>query len=67
MNDEDKQLLREIHECLIGTLEKQGFIGETKSELGKLWGIIRISKYLVTAVIIPVALLVVEKVIEFIK
>lgn len=32
MNDEDRKLLREIHEKLIGDLDTKGFIGEVDTK-----------------------------------
>lgn len=36
MNKEDSELLREIHEVLVGTLDKPGFIEDTKNNFSKM-------------------------------
>jgi len=66
LNDEDRQLLKEIHECLIGDLDRQGFIGETKGRIEKLEGDIKRFKNYIAFVAVPLGGIVAERLIHVI-
>jgi hypothetical protein len=62
MDDEDKEMLRAIYECLLGDLSKEGFIGETKHKIEKLEGeIVRFKTYL-GLVAVPLGAVIAEKI-----
>ena len=57
MTDQDREKLNEIHECLLGTLEKEGLISRTDKRFIALETEIKRWKFLATSIGIPALLL----------
>ncbi len=62
MQEEEKKMLREIHEFLLGDFQKQGFIGETKSRLDDLENVSGYFKKAIGFVAVPLCLVIVERI-----
>ncbi len=62
MQEEEKKMLREIHEFLLGDFQKQGFIGETKSRLDDLEKVNAGFKKALGFVAVPLGLVIVERI-----
>ena len=67
MNDEDRQRLIEIHEFLLGDLKEQGFIGKTDDRISSLEKEMGNIKKFFTAIVIPLFLVIADKVIDLLN
>ena len=62
MELEDKQRIREIHEFLLGDLNKQGFVGKTVARLTALESRMKVQTKVLVGIAIPALAVVGEKI-----